>query len=70
MKFLRAAVEQVVKLFVTDWTQTAGIAAILVFGFVASRQLHALPVGFLIALMLAAHLVFTTLNEARRGSQQ
>jgi hypothetical protein len=70
LSLLRGAVGQVVSLFVTDWTQTAGIAAILVFGFVASRQLHVLPVGFLIALMLAAHLVFTTLNEARRRSQQ
>jgi hypothetical protein len=70
VKLLRSVAGQVVSLFVTDWTQTAGIAAILVFGFAVSRQSHMLPVGFLIALLLAAHLVYTTLSEARRRSQR
>ena len=66
MTFIRAAVGQVVSLFVTDWTQTAGIALILVVGFLVARPLRDLPVGFAIALLLAAHLVFTTVGEARR----
>jgi hypothetical protein len=70
VRFVRAAVGQVVSLFVSDWTQTVGIAVILVFGFAVARPWHALPVGFVIALLLAAHLVFTTVNEARRRSQR
>ena len=66
MKFLRAAVEQVVKLFVTDWTQTAGIALILVIGLLVARQMSSLPVGFAIAVLLGLHLVYTTATEARR----
>lgn len=66
MRFLGAAAAQVVKLFVADWTQTAGIAVILVAGYVAVRQLREVPVGFAIALLLAMHLVFTTSSEARR----
>jgi hypothetical protein len=66
MKFLRAAVAQVIKLFVTDWTQTAGIALILVIGLLVARQMPSLPVGFAIGLLLALHLVFTTSSEARR----
>lgn len=66
MRFLRAAVEQVVKLFVTDWTQTAGIAVILGIGLLAARQMRSLPVGFAIAVLLGLHLVCTTATEARR----
>lgn len=66
MRFLRAAVEQVVKLFVTDWTQTAGIAVILVIGLLVARQLRSLPVGFAIAVLLGLNLVYTTATEARR----
>lgn len=66
MKAIRAVVGQVVSLFVSDWTQTAGIALILVAGFVVARSVHDLPIGFAIAILLAAHLVFTTVGEARR----
>jgi hypothetical protein len=66
VRFLTAAVAQVIKLFVTDWTQTAGIALILVVGLLVARQLRSLPVGFAIAVLLALHLVFTTSSEARR----
>ena len=66
MNFLRAAVAQVIKLFVTDWTQTAGIALILVAGLLLARQLSSAPIGFGIGILLALHLVFTTSSEARR----
>jgi hypothetical protein len=66
MTFLRAALDQVVKLFVTDWTQTAGIALILVLGLAVARQRSSLPVGFVIAVLLGLHLVYTTAAEARR----
>ena len=69
MKFIRAAVAQVVSLFVTDWTQTAGIALILVAGFLAARSAPSPAVGFAVAILLAAHLVFTTVGEARRRSR-
>jgi hypothetical protein len=64
--FLRAGIDQVLKLFVTEWTQTAGIALILVLGLVVARQDHSLPVGFAIAVLLGLHLVYTTAAEARR----
>jgi hypothetical protein len=66
MTFLRAAIDQVVKLFVTEWTQTAGIALILVLGLVVARQDRSLPVGFAIAVLLGVHLVYTTATEGRR----
>jgi hypothetical protein len=66
VSFLRAAVQQLVKLFVTDWTQTAGIALILVIGLLVARQSQALPVGFAIAVLLGLHLIYTTGSEARR----
>jgi hypothetical protein len=66
VNFLRAAVAQVIKLFVSDWTQTAGIALILVVGLLLARQLSSAPVGFGIGILLALHLVFTTSSEARR----
>jgi hypothetical protein len=69
MRFLRAALRQVVSLFVTDWTQTAGIALILVAGFLAARSMPDVPVGFVIAILLAAHLLVTTLGEARRRAR-
>jgi hypothetical protein len=69
LSFLRAAVTQVVKLFVTDWTQTAGIAVILLAGFLLARQLHSAAVGFAIAAVLALHLVYTTASEARRRNR-
>lgn len=69
MSFIRAGVAQVLKLFVTDWTQTAGIAIILVAGFVAARQMHVAAVGFVIAALLALHLVYTTSSEARRRNR-
>lgn len=69
MSVVRATLAQVVKLFVTDWAQTAGIAVILGAGFVAARQLHAALVGFAIASLLALHLVYTTASEARRRNR-
>jgi hypothetical protein len=66
VRFVSAAIQQVVKLFVTDWTQTAGIALILVVGLLLARQLRSLPVGFAVAILLGLHLVFTTSAEARR----
>ena len=66
MRFLYAATEQVLKLFVTDWTQTAGIALILVIGLLLARQVSTVPVGFAIAVLLSLHLLYTTASEARR----
>ncbi|MHB8509966.1 MAG: hypothetical protein ACYDGR_15200, partial [Candidatus Dormibacteria bacterium] len=66
MKFLRASWETVLGLFVADWTQTAGILLILVLGYAAMRRLHEGALGFVFAVALALHLVFTTTSEARR----
>ena len=66
MKFIRAAVATVIGLFVSDWTQTVGILAIL--GLWLPRRAAPARAAdcFGVALLLAAHLVFTTLAETRR----
>jgi hypothetical protein len=65
MKYVRAVVSNVVGLFVSDWAQTAGILAILAVGYVAIRRVHWPGSGFLVAAILAVHLVYTTVAEAR-----
>ncbi|HEV3231798.1 MAG TPA: hypothetical protein VG245_06060 [Candidatus Dormibacteraeota bacterium] len=66
MRLLRATVAEVVGLFVADWTQTIGILAILALGWLLSRALPAAPIGFALAALLAAHLLYTTVSESRR----
>jgi uncharacterized membrane protein AbrB (regulator of aidB expression) len=66
VRFLKGVVSTVVSLFVTDWTQTAGIVVILVLGYVAIKVLRLPAAGFVVALLLCLHLVYTTASEARR----
>ena len=42
------------------------LSLILVLGLVVARQGRSLPVGFVIAVLLGLHLVYTTATEARR----
>ena len=66
MTFMRAAVEQVVGLFVGDWTQTAISVAILAVGWLALPRLHVAGLAFVLCIALAAQLVAATAAEAGR----
>ena len=66
MSFLRAAVNEVVGLFVGDWTQTIVSVAILGIGWLAVSRLHILGLAFLLCIALAVQLVLATAAEARR----
>ena len=66
MRFLRGAVDEVVGLFVGDWTQTIVSVAILGIGWLALSRLHILGLAFLLCIALAVQLVLATAAEARR----
>lgn len=66
MKWARAVVDQVVGLFVADWTQTAGIVLVLVLGYLLVRVVRVPGVAYVVGVALALHLLFTTIAEARR----
>jgi len=67
MRFIRAAVEEVVGLFVGDWTQTVVSVAILALGWFALPRLHIAGLAFVLCLALASQLVADTAAEARRA---
>jgi len=66
MRFIRAAVEEVVGLFVGDWTQTVVSVAILALAWFALPRLHIEGLAFVLCLALASQLVAATAAEARR----
>jgi hypothetical protein len=66
MRFLRAAVSEVLGLFVADWTQTLTSVVILAVGWLALPRFKLAGVAFAVALALAVQLVVATLVEARR----
>ena len=68
MNALRAAVRQLVGMFVTDWRQTLVILVILAGGWALVAATHSPLAGGLILLLLGAQLVYFTLAEARRRS--
>ena len=65
MRFIRAAAAEVVGLFVGDWLQTAGSVAILALGWAVLSRFHLEGLGFVVAIALAAQLVYATTREAR-----
>ena len=70
MKFLRAAVEEVVGLFVADWVQAAITVALIAAGWLALPRFHVEGLAFALAVALAVQLVFATAAEARRTRAQ
>jgi uncharacterized membrane protein YczE len=66
VRFISAAVDEVVGLFVGDWTQTIVSIAILGFGWLALSRLHVMGLAFLLCVALAVQLVLATAAEARR----
>lgn len=65
MKFLRAAVAEVIGLFVGDWAQTGVSVGILGIGWFVLSRIHVAGIAFLIAIALAAQIVYATTLEAR-----
>ncbi len=70
MRFARAALDEVIGLFVADWTQALITVAILGLGWLAIARLHSSILAFALAAALAVQLVFATGAEARRTRSQ
>ena len=66
MRFVRAAVAEVIGLFVGDWAQTAVSVGILGIGWFVLSRVHVAGIAFLIAIALAAQIVYATTLEARQ----
>ena len=66
MRFIRAAVDEVIGLFVGDWTQTIVSVAILGLGWLALSRLHITGLAFVLCVALAVQLVVATAAEGRR----
>lgn len=68
MSFLRAAVKEIVGLFVSDWVQSAVIVAIIAVGWLTVARLGG-PAVVVLVLLLAAQLVWFARADARRKSR-
>jgi hypothetical protein len=66
VRFVRAAVAEVIGLFVGDWAQTAVSVGILGIGWFVLSRVHVAGIAFLIAIALAVQIVYATTLEARR----
>ena len=65
MRFIRAAGAEVLGLFVGDWLQTGVSIAILALGWFVLSRFQVEGLAFVVALALAAQLVYATTREAR-----
>ena len=70
MRFLRAAVAEVIGLFVGDWAQTAVSVGILGIGWFVLSRVHVAGIAFVIAIALAAQIVYATTLEARQRARR
>ena len=70
MNFVRAAIEEVVGLFVGDWVQSLVTVAILGLAWLALPRVPVAGLAFLVALALAVQLITATTLEARRVSRR
>jgi hypothetical protein len=66
MNFVKAALAEVIGLFVGDWTQTIVSIVILAAGWFVIGRVHQVGLAFIVALALAAQLIVFTRLEARR----
>jgi hypothetical protein len=66
VRFLRAAAAEVIGLFVGDWAQTAVSVGILGIGWFVLSRVHVSGIAFVIAIALAAQIVYATTLEARQ----
>lgn len=69
MSFLRAALQEVLGLFVSDWFQAAVVVAILALGWFAVARLGPVVLPGLV-LLLAAQMVWFARAEARRRQRK
>ncbi len=69
MSFLRAAVAEVICLFVGDWAQTAVSVGILGIGWFVLSRVHVNGIAFVIAIALAAQIIYATALEARQRAR-
>lgn len=65
MSFLRAAVRQVVHLFVSDWVQSGVVLAIIALGWLAVSRFGT-PAVVVLVLLLAGQLVWFTRADGRK----
>ena len=70
MRFLRAAASEVIGLFVGDWAQTLVSIGILGLGWFVLSRIHVDGIAFVIAIALAAQLVYATTLEARQRARR
>lgn len=70
MNFLRAAVAEVIGLFVGDWAQTAVSVGILGIAWFLLSRFQTAGIAFLIPVALAAQLVYATTLEARQRARR
>jgi hypothetical protein len=70
VRFLRAAAAEVVGLFVGDWAQTLVSIAILSLGWLVLGRVHLEGLAFVVAVGLAAQLVYATTLEARQRARR
>jgi hypothetical protein len=69
VSFLRAAVRQIVGLFVSDWVQSGVVLAIIAVGWLAVSRWG--PIGLvLLVLLLAAQLVWFARVDGLRMSRR
>ncbi len=69
MKVVRAVVDEVVGLFVSDWTQTAVTVAIIAIAWFLIPRFHFAAIAFALAAALAVQLIVATGAEARRARE-
>jgi hypothetical protein len=70
VRFLRAAAAEVIGLFVGDWAQTAVSIGILGIGWFVLSRVHVAGIAFVIAVALAAQIVYATTLEARQRAER
>jgi len=70
MKFLRAASAEIVGLFVGDWVQTGVSVAIIGLGWFILSRMHVDGLAFVVAIALAAQIVYATTLEARQRARR
>ena len=70
MSFLRAAASEVIGLFVGDWAQTLVSIGFLGIGWFVLSRVHSVGLAFVIAIALAAQLVYATTLEARQRARR
>lgn len=69
MSFLRAAIKEVVGLFVSDWVQSGVIVAIVVIGWIAVARFGE-PAAVLLVVLLAAQLIWFAQAAGRRAKSK